>query len=649
MKPYPAYKDSGVEWFPEIPEHWDVWKMSHAVPVISSGTTPNTEKHDNYDNGVIPWINTGDLNDDLIEDCAKRVTELAIKQLSSLRIYPAGSVVIALYGATIGKLGIINVPACVNQACCVLSEFSAAADARFLFYWLLGFRGRIVNLASGGGQPNISQEIVRSLRLPLPPLPEQQAIAAFLDRETAKIDGLIEEQRRLIALLAEKRQATISHAVTRGLNPSARLKPSGVDWLGDVPEGWEVVPTGYRYEVQLGRMLNEERATGENMRPYLRVLDVQWGQINTDDLPLMDFPLDAQERYRLEPGDLMVNEGGSYVGRSAIWRGEIDECYYQKALHRLRPREPRRDSAEFFYFVMDMATRRKVFVAGANQTTIDHLTAEQLRAHRFAFPPMGEQIAIAEHLGRMLPSIDALTETATAAVALLQERRAALISAAVTGKIDVREVQASPVQIRKSLSVSVLLGGVIIAALGRHASMGRMLVQKHLFMAEAHAGVSELQGRYDRQAAGPYDAALQRGVEADLVAAGLLRVAQDGGPGSRVEYEFLGDAAVLRADLAVALGDRMARFDDTFRQLADLSKPGIEAVATLYAAWNDFLMDGKNPSRDDIIREVLENWHDEKRDKFTKSDLAIWLDWMDRHQIQPKGTGPKTQTGRLFP
>ncbi|OHC45150.1 MAG: hypothetical protein A2092_02640 [Rhodobacteraceae bacterium GWE1_64_9] len=129
----------------------------------------------------------------------------------------------------------------------------------------------------------------------------------------------------------------------------------------------------------------------------------------------------------------------------------------------------------------------------------------------------------------------------------------------------------------------------------------------------------------------------------------MLRVAQDGGPGSRVDYEFLGDAAALRADLALALGDRMARFDDTFHQLADLSKPGIEAVATLYAAWNDFLMDGKSPSRGDLIREVLENWHPEKREKFTRVDLETWLDWMDRRKIRPTGTGPKTQIGRLFP
>jgi type I restriction enzyme, S subunit len=152
----------------------------------------------------------------------------------------------------------------------------------------------------------------------------------------------------------------------------------------------------------------------------------------------MDFPPEAQSRYRLQPGDLMVNEGGSYVGRSAIWRGEIEECYYQKALHRLRSLDRSSDTAEFLLYVMEMATKLEVFVAGGNQTTIDHLTAEQLREYRFVFPPHDEQLEIARELAGQLTDLDALLREAEAGITLLQERRSALISAAVTGKIDVR-------------------------------------------------------------------------------------------------------------------------------------------------------------------------------------------------------------------
>jgi type I restriction enzyme S subunit len=292
-----------------------------------------------------------------------------------------------------------------------------------------------------GIRPNslqMSRDHLMDFPVLLPPIAEQAAIAAFLDRETAKIDSLVDEQRRLIELLKEKRQAVISRAVTKGLDPLVPTKISGVEWLGEVPEHWTVAPVSYRYEIQLGQMLNEERARGEYLKPYLRVIDVQWHAINTDDLPLMNFPPEAQRRYRLEPGDLLVNEGGTYVGRSAIWIGGIDECYYQRALHRLRPRDRKADTAEFFLYVMEMATQRGVFVAQANQTTIDHLTAEQFRATRFAFPPLEEQAKIATHLRSETTKFAQMIGIAQQAMELLQERRAALISAAVTGKIDVR-------------------------------------------------------------------------------------------------------------------------------------------------------------------------------------------------------------------
>ncbi len=288
------------------------------------------------------------------------------------------------------------------------------------------------------GIQNLDQAQYLNEKAPFPPADEQTLIAVFLDRETAKIDDLVAEQERLIALLKEKRQAVISHAVTKGLNSDAPIKDSGVEWLGEVPASWLVVPLGYRYQVQLGKMLDTAKVTGQHLRPYLRVFDVQWGKINTDALPEMDFSEKDRKKYSLRQGDLMVNEGGSYVGRSAIWRGEIPECYYQKALHRLRPRNTHSDCSEFLYYVMENATKFGVFVAGGNQATIEHLTAEALRRYMFAFPDYDEQVGIAAHLDDFCAGLDRLISEAEMAIILLKERRAALISAAVTGKIDVR-------------------------------------------------------------------------------------------------------------------------------------------------------------------------------------------------------------------
>jgi len=289
--------------------------------------------------------------------------------------------------------------------------------------------------ANGVTRFGLGQYPMKNAFIAIPPLDTQRRIARFLDEKTTRIDALIEKKRALLDRLAEKRQALITHAVTKGLNPNVPMKPSGIEWLGDIPAHWETAALGYRYEVQLGRMLNAERAGGEDLKPYLRVFDVQWGKINTENLPLMDFPLDAQQRYRLKLGDLLVNEGGSYVGRSAIWREGIDECYYQKALHRLRPIDPEKDTTEFLYYVMEAAAKNMVFVAGGNQTTIDHLTAEQLRRYLFAFPPLEEQFHIADALSKNLGDTGRVGERIEESISRLNEYRAALITAAVTGEL----------------------------------------------------------------------------------------------------------------------------------------------------------------------------------------------------------------------
>jgi type I restriction enzyme S subunit len=212
----------------------------------------------------------------------------------------------------------------------------------------------------------------------------------------------------------------------------AKYKDSGVEWLGQVPENWVVAPVNSRYSVQLGKMLDSARITGDHLRPYLRVFDVQWGSISTDELPLMDFDDESRAKFRLVPGDLLINEGGSYPGRSAIWDGQIEECYYQKALHRLRPRRPEADSSRFFYYVMHWASNFGVFVAGGNESTIEHLPAERLRRYRFAFPPIDEQFSIAYFLEREITKLNRLIDEQRRLIELLKEKRQAVISHAVT-------------------------------------------------------------------------------------------------------------------------------------------------------------------------------------------------------------------------
>lgn len=204
-------KESGVEWLGEVPGHWKVKKVTWLFS-IGSGTTPKSEDAEYY-GGDTPWVTTSELRESVVSKTAKYVTERALMTHSSLKVHPAGSVVLAMYGATIGRLGILGVPAAVNQACCVFSQPKGIAQL-YWYYWLQMRRSHLIALGYGGGQPNLSLELLRSIRVPVPPLHEQRRIVSYLDREGAKIDALIAKVREAIADLKEFRTALISAVVT---------------------------------------------------------------------------------------------------------------------------------------------------------------------------------------------------------------------------------------------------------------------------------------------------------------------------------------------------------------------------------------------------------------------------------------------------
>lgn len=210
-----------------------------------------------------------------------------------------------------------------------------------------------------------------------------------------------------------------------------KYKDSGIEWLGEVPTHWPVAKLCYRFEVVLGKMLDEKKISGDHLAPYLRNTDVQWGRINTEQLPQMDFDPEDRIKYGLREGDLLVCEGGE-VGRAAIFRGFEGELFYQKAVHRLRPHKPQQDLTEFFYYHLFAAAMQGRFTAAGNKSTINHLPAETLRAYRFSFPSTIEQVAIAVFLDREIANIDRLAEKQRRLIELLEEKRQAVISHAVT-------------------------------------------------------------------------------------------------------------------------------------------------------------------------------------------------------------------------
>ena len=441
---YPAYKDSGVEWLGEVPEHWEVTQLKWQILRNDGGVwgvDPDSESPDTI--VLRSTEQTVDGKWQLDEPATRR---LSLSEKASSLLAKDDLLITKSSGSSahIGKTTIVT-DEIADLNCCYSNFMQRLRLGQGLSPTLAWYalNNRLIREQfdflsnSTTGLANLNGSMIGQVLIPLAPRTEQDAIATFLDCETTKIDALIAEQQRLIDLLQEKRQAVISHAVTKGLNPDAPMKDSGVEWLGEVPVHWSVSAVGNRYEVRLGKMLDEKRVTGEHLGPYLRNTDVQWESINIEELPEMDFEPSEYDRYSLREGDLLVCEGGE-VGRSAIWQSKLSFCFYQKALHRLRPYNQGSDDCRFQLYVMRMACSMGVFEASSGKATINHLPAESFRRYRFAYPPLDEQIAIAEHLSQVCSQMNGLETEAQSLVSTLQERRSALISAAVTGQIDVR-------------------------------------------------------------------------------------------------------------------------------------------------------------------------------------------------------------------
>ena len=236
---YLEYRDSGVEWLGEVPGHWDVLALKKSFQIIG-GSTPKSDMESFWD-GDILWATPSDLSkrDSVyMNDTQRKITAAGLASCGTTLV-PARSIVLSTR-APIGSLAIADTEMCTNQGCKSLVPLENTSTEYFAY--LLSISSTELNIHGKGTTfLELSGDELGAFKAPVPPLLEQTQIAAFLDRETAKIDALVAEQRRLMALLKEKRQAVISHAVTRGLNPNVPLKQSGIEWLGDVPEHWDVM------------------------------------------------------------------------------------------------------------------------------------------------------------------------------------------------------------------------------------------------------------------------------------------------------------------------------------------------------------------------------------------------------------------------
>lgn len=425
MKPYPEYKPSGIDWLGEIPSHWVVTSLKWIFDDIGSGTTPTSGADEFYRDGTVNWLQTGDLNDGIIKSTAKKITEYAVAT-KGLRVYPKGSMVIAMYGATIAKLGVLDIDTTVNQACCVISPCKKC-DIKYAFYFFNAAKKELISLASGGGQPNISQAIISNFMLPVPPLDEQQAIAAYLDEETGKIEALMEEKRKQVEDLRAYRTSLISETVTRGLNPDAPLRSSDVDWLGEIPSHWDILSGKWCCEFLYGFPADSKLFTNEKIgMPLIRIRDIY-----SEDTEVYYQGNDYPEKSLIVQGDVLIGMDGDF--NVAQWKGKealLNQrvCKFESSKLLLK---------KYVFYFLPLALNK--INAIKYSTTVKHLSATDLEEMKFSIPPLDEQQAIADFLDKKTAKIDALIDELTKQLDELAEYKKAVISEAVTGKVDVRE------------------------------------------------------------------------------------------------------------------------------------------------------------------------------------------------------------------
>ena len=438
---YSKYKPSGVEWLDGdgstgsprgVPEHWEVKRLKY----VADTCTGFAFNSDDYTDDGIPLIRIGDI----LQDGSIDVENTKKLPEEYLRLYPfvkieKSDILMAMTGATIGKAGQYQFKesGLLNQRVCKFVPTSVYP--RYLWFILKSdpYLEHIKLTGFGGAQPNISDVQLMDFLSVIPPLAEQQVIANFLDSEAGRIDELIGKKQKLIELLKEKRTALISHAVTKGLNPKVKMKPSGVEWLGAVPDHWNVKRMKHLGAIRYG--LGEPPEYVDEGLPFIRATDIKRGKVEMDLVKKIrpeDVPWSRNPQLKLH--EILVVRSGAYTGDSAIITSDVVDCIagYDMVY------TARKAYAPFMAWVLlsKYMLNGQIYLERMRAAQ-PHLNAEELGNFIVLLPSLPEQQTIADFLDHETGKIDSLISKVETAIEKLKEYRTALISAAVTGKIDV--------------------------------------------------------------------------------------------------------------------------------------------------------------------------------------------------------------------
>ncbi len=428
MKPYPAYKDSGFDWLGEIPAHWNLAKLKYCFP-FHIGWTPSTGT-DSYFQGQYLWATIADLQKKYIKSTKQRISDKAIAD-SSIQLTPKGSLLYS-FKLSVGKVGFACQDMYTNEA--IISIPPTKNTCLEYYYYLLPiflFRNANENIYSA---KLLNQKLIKNSFILSPPLEEQDAIVAFLERQTAVIDKFITNKRRLIGLLEEQKQAVINTAVTQGLDTAVARKPSGIDWLGDIPVHWQLLRNKYIFTD-----VTDRSETGEELQLSVHQQLGIVPRAEIADRPMDEKPPVGYKHCQI--GDLVLNRLKAHLG--VFFRTELEGIVSPD----YTVFRPIRDVSTKYY---EHLFRHPVYV-GIWKKTVRGIVAGFYRLYTddfgdvvSVFPPPEEQREIVEYINDKTAVINTTIKRTQREIALIEEYRITLIAHAVTGKIDIRPGASPP-------------------------------------------------------------------------------------------------------------------------------------------------------------------------------------------------------------
>ena len=425
---YPAYQESGLPWVPKVPQGWNVLRNGRLFAHRVQTGFPD-----------LPILEVSLRTGVRVRDMENLKRKQVMSQKEKYKRAAKGDIAYNMMRMWQGALGPAPVDGLVSPAYVVVKPFEEANSAYYSYLFRTDAYMREVNKFSRGivaDRNRLYWDEFKQMPSLVPPRPEQDQIVAYLRAQDAHIARLIKAKRDLIALLTEQKLRIIDQAVTHGLDASVALKPSGIEWLGDVPEHWEVQRLKNVTNVVLGKMLTTEPKGDGAFKPYLRSTNVQWGRPDVRDIKEMWIGTSEMHQLRVRKNDLLVSEGGE-VGRTCLWNDELPECYIQNSVHRVTVKPVM--LTDFLFHQFFVYGKRGRFNAIVNRVSIAHLTREKLVTVPFTVPPVPEQKAICEWIADECKPLEEAILRAEEELKLIREYRDRQIADVVTGQVDVRD------------------------------------------------------------------------------------------------------------------------------------------------------------------------------------------------------------------